>query len=81
MDKACSCGNHGASHVALKLPTVTADQTVAEAARRPGALEIMQRLGVNHCCGAGLTLTEAAASAGIPLATLLEELEKAGAPA
>lgn len=81
MDTACSCGGHGATHIALNLPKVTADQTVAQAARRPGALETMQRLGVNHCCGAGLTLTEAAASAGIPLATLLAELESAGAPA
>ena len=31
-------------------------------------------------CGAGLTLAEAAASAGPPLPTLLAELEQAGAP-
>ena len=29
------------------------------------------RLGVDTCCGGSLTLTEAAASAGIPLTTLL----------
>lgn len=70
MDKACRCGGHGPSQIATAPSKVTAEQMVEEAARHPGALEVMQRLGINRCCGAGLTLTEAAASAGVPLPAL-----------
>jgi iron-sulfur cluster repair protein YtfE (RIC family) len=49
---------------------------------RPGALEVMKEMGINHCCGAQLTLREAAASAGVPLDALLTALnEVAKAPA
>jgi iron-sulfur cluster repair protein YtfE (RIC family) len=34
----------------------------------------MKAMGINHCCGAQLTLSEAAASAGVPLDTLLTML-------
>ena len=34
----------------------------------------MQEMGINHCCGAQLTLREAAASAGVPLDALLAAL-------
>ena len=44
-----------------------------------GAVEIMKAMGINHCCGAQLTLREAAASAGVPLDALLEALEPAAA--
>ena len=37
---------------------------------RPG----FEALGLNHCCGAHLTLTEAAASAGVPLERVLAAL-------
>src|SRR5215510_14389313 len=53
----------------------TPEQTVAEVAKRPGALEVLERLGVNHCCGAHLSLREAAAAAGVPLEQLLRALE------
>ena len=54
---------------------IRADETVAEVAQhRAGALEIMKQMGINHCCGAHLTLREAAASAGVPLETLLTAL-------
>jgi iron-sulfur cluster repair protein YtfE (RIC family) len=48
---------------------------VAEVSQRPGALEVLQRLGVNHCCGAHLSLREAAAAAGISLDELLRALD------
>ena len=55
---------------------ISAEQTVSAIVQRyPGALEVMKRLGVNHCCGAHLTLREAAAAVGLPLETLLAELE------
>jgi hypothetical protein len=34
----------------------------------------MERMGINHCCGAHLTLREAAAAAGVPLDTVLTAL-------
>jgi iron-sulfur cluster repair protein YtfE (RIC family) len=46
---------------------------------RPGALEVLQRFGLNHCCGAHLSLRESAASAGVPVEDVLEALATAGA--
>lgn len=52
--------------------TVHADQTVDDIIRRhAGALELFKRAGINHCCGAHLSLREAAAAAGAPLGALL----------
>ncbi len=59
------------------------DQTVADVVhRRAGALEVMKTLGIDHCCGARLTLGEAAAAAGVPLGRLLSALgePEPGAP-
>ena len=57
---------------------IHANQIVGDVAHQyPGTLEIMQRIGINHCCGAQLTLAEAAAAAGIPLETVLEALNRA----
>jgi iron-sulfur cluster repair protein YtfE (RIC family) len=67
----CSC-----SHQAL--PPVRAEQTVGDVVHADaGALEVMKEMGINHCCGVQLTLSEAAASAGVPLATLLAALSEA----
>ena len=71
MTRACGC--HEPKEAAAGPPA--ASQTVAElVAARPESLEILKSLGINHCCGAHLTLTEAAASAGIPLERLLTAL-------
>jgi uncharacterized protein (DUF2249 family) len=75
MTHTCEC--HHASTVALdeKLRAIRADDTVADVARRyAGALETMKAMGINHCCGAHLSLREAAAAAGVPLDTLLAAL-------
>ena len=56
---------------------ITAELLVAEVSRRPGALEVLQRLGINHCCGAHLSLREAAAAAGISLEQVLSALDEA----
>lgn len=61
-------------------PGVTESVTVAEISRVPAALEILKAAGINHCCGAHLTLREAAAAAGVPLEPLISELEAATAP-
>lgn len=57
---------------------VRAEQTVGDVVHADaGALEVMKKMGINHCCGAPLTLSEAAASAGVPLDTLLAALNEA----
>jgi len=54
---------------------ITAERTVEDVSHHvPGALEVLKGKGINHCCGAHLTLREAAASAGTPLDGLLEAL-------
>jgi iron-sulfur cluster repair protein YtfE (RIC family) len=53
--------------------------TVEQIKSRPGALEILQRFGLNHCCGAHLTLSEAAASAGVRVEEILKMLAEPGA--
>ena len=68
------CGCHHDSPPALP---VRAEQTVADVAdHRSGAVEIFKDLGINHCCGAHLTLREAAAAAGLPVDVLLAALNE-----
>lgn len=57
--------------------TDRAEQTVAEFSRDPRVLEILKAKGINHCCGAHLSLREAAASAGVPLDEILAAMEAA----
>lgn len=53
-----------------------AERTVGEVARHDtGAVEVMKRTGIHHCCGARLALAEAAA-AGVPVETLREALNR-----
>jgi len=57
---------------------ITPEMTVEATMREwPAAVEVMKALGINHCCGAHLPLDQAAAAAGVPLATLLRALEDA----
>ena len=46
---------------------------------RPELRAVFQELGLNHCCGAHLTLAEAAASAGVPLERVLAALAERSA--
>ncbi len=74
----CSCG-HGKSLAVPEIgkggSPIRAGRTVGDVVRDiPGAREVMEKMGVNHCCGAGLTLREAAAAAGVPLDDLLAAL-------
>ncbi|HXG04197.1 MAG TPA: DUF542 domain-containing protein [Candidatus Binatia bacterium] len=78
MTDRCGCGSHGPSVLdpgAAK--TDPTSWTVGEIARRPGALAVLERLGINHCCGAHLTLAEAAAAAGVRPAEVLRALDEA----
>lgn len=74
MSHTCSCGTHTEPSGSATRPS--AERTVAEVSKRPGALEVLERLGVNHCCGAHLSLREAAAAAGISLDELLSALDE-----
>ena len=53
------------------------NQTVYETLEaHPELRPVFEDLGLNHCCGAHLTLTEAAASAGVPLERVLASLRE-----
>jgi iron-sulfur cluster repair protein YtfE (RIC family) len=56
---------------------ITAEMTVEEAKTQRGALEVLQRFGLNHCCGVHLSLRESAASAGVRIEDVLEALAQA----
>ena len=63
--------------IAKRLPEIRAEQTVGDVAHHyPGTLEAMKQMGINHCCGAQLSLGEAAASAGVSLDALLKALNE-----
>jgi regulator of cell morphogenesis and NO signaling len=61
---------------------IALDETVDMVAKRvPGAGAALRELGIDTCCGGGLTLAQAASSAGIPVERLLAALrERGGAP-
>ena len=79
MSHQCSCCGTGPDVVQIARPAArfAVDQTVEEVQRAPGALAVLQRLGINHCCGAHMTLGEAAAAAGLPVDALLRALNDA----
>ena len=87
MGQTCECGcRHGASPTLVDVeahgapPALVPEDTVEAAARRsPSGLLILQRFGIDACCGGHLTLAQAAASAGVPVETVLRALEPAGA--
>ena len=87
MGQTCECGcRHGASpspveadHTARTLAPMPEDTVEAAARRSPHGLPILERFGIDTCCGGHLTLEQAAASAGVPVETVLRALESAGA--
>ena len=83
MTHSCGCQCAGSPEISKALPPITAEQAVGTVARLyAGALDVMKEMGINHCCGGHLTLSEAAASAGVTLEALLEALHRTeGAPA
>jgi uncharacterized protein DUF542 len=78
----CGC-RHGTSPrsgeaVQTVLAPVTAADTVEATARRsPHGLPILQRFGIDTCCGGHLTLAQASGAAGVPVETVLRALEPA----
>ena len=45
-------------------------------ARAPGAADLLHRLSLDTCCGAGRTIREAAEAAGMPAGELLRQLNQ-----
>lgn len=73
----CRCSHSSPVAPNEERAPVHAERTVREVASQgAGALEIMKKLGINHCCGGHLTLSEAAAAAGVPLAVLMAALNR-----
>ena len=83
MTYTCSCTHGSLAETGQAVQTVRAEHTVADVMHRDaGALEILKQMAINHCCGAHLTLREAAAAAGVSLEALLARLnEPRSAPA
>jgi Regulator of cell morphogenesis and NO signaling len=52
-------------------PTDTVNDLLLET---PAAAAVLNRLGIDTCCGGSLSLAEAAASVGMPLSQLLAAL-------
>lgn len=76
----CACQSHSPAPPQAAGAPVTADLTVGDVAHRyAGALDTMKEMGINHCCGAHLTVREAAASAGVALDALLIALNRPAA--
>src|SRR5262245_10241176 len=79
MSQTCSCGTRAES--ARNSTPITAEEIVADVSTRPGALEVFERLGINHCCGAHLSIREAAAAAGAALEEVLRTLNETASAA
>jgi regulator of cell morphogenesis and NO signaling len=56
-------------------PVATTDTINAIVARYPAALPVLQRLGLDTCCGGALPLATAAAHHALDVRALLEALE------
>ena len=77
MSHECGCQSHSPATAHAAGASITADLTVGDVAHHyAGALDIMKEMAINHCCGAHLTLREAAAAAGVPLEALLDALNR-----
>jgi iron-sulfur cluster repair protein YtfE (RIC family) len=76
----CGCG-HDDRAVAVGRGRHADDERVGDVASVPAARAVLERFGVNHCCGADLTLREGAAAAGVELTVLLRALDAVGQPA
>jgi iron-sulfur cluster repair protein YtfE (RIC family) len=80
MAESCGCGcGHGdkALTIAARPGRQEGAARVADVARDPAALAVLERFGLNHCCGGHLSLREGAAAAGADLTALLRALEEA----
>lgn len=82
MSKSCGCGCREHAAPGARSERFTPETPVGTVAQDPDARTVLERFGLNHCCGAHLSLREGAAAAGVALPELLAALNApAGAPA
>jgi hypothetical protein len=88
MSQTCGCHHGGPSVTDHRaggtdpVSLITPEETVDAIGRRaPHALATLRGFGIDTCCGGGLTLAQAAASAGVPMATVVRALGGDGSPA
>ena len=82
MGTSCRCGCREHREPRAEVARFTPETPVGVAAKDPAARVVLERFGLNHCCGAHLSLREGAAAAGVEVADVLEALNApAGAPA
>ena len=74
MAKTCGCGCGHGDELRAEGARYTAATTVGDAARDPAGRAVLERFGLDRCCGGGLSLREGAAAAGVPLDDLLAAL-------
>ncbi len=73
MTKSCGCGC-GHRDAAPPVERYTAATPVGDIARDAAGRAILEAFGLNHCCGAHLTLREGAAAAGVAVDDVLAAL-------
>ena len=73
MARSCTCGCER-EHERRATDRPTAETTVGEVARDPVARAVLASFGLNHCCGAHLSLREGAAAAGVRVDDVLAAL-------
>jgi iron-sulfur cluster repair protein YtfE (RIC family) len=82
MGKSCGCGCQAHGEAPAGAARYTPETPVGAVVQDVAGRVVLERFGLNHCCGAHLSLREGAAAAGVPLADLLAALNPtAGAKA
>ena len=77
----CGCGHgKGGENTTMATRRYAGHERIGDVAADPVARAVLERFGVNHCCGAALSLREGAAAAGAALPALLAALEDAASP-
>jgi iron-sulfur cluster repair protein YtfE (RIC family) len=79
MTESCGCGcghEERGPKVARRSRPYVGDESVSDVARDPVSRAVLERFGLNHCCGGHLSLREGAAAAGAEFTALLGALEE-----
>jgi iron-sulfur cluster repair protein YtfE (RIC family) len=74
MSTSCGCGCREHAEPRAAAARFTPETPVGAVANDPDARAILERFGLNHCCGAHLSLREGAAAAGARLDDVLAAL-------
>ena len=56
--------------------TLTSEKTIREiAAESPAAIPVLEKYGLDYCCGGARTIEAAAEESGVPVEILLNEVD------